>query len=146
MVVNNKQYDVNLSDINSLRYLLFTNFYSDERYIAQLLNIIQANIESLDISFDQQFFTITVKIKKTAMRKMPKFKHEPNYYYAPIQNIFKTFIQSNEVLVRTILSRNLDNDMGRANAYLNYVYSTPGILANLCHVSCMADNILVIKL
>jgi|GEM_PF-2225680 len=146
MNVNNKQYDINLTSINTLRYLLFTNFYSDRNYIDQMLNIIQANIECLDINFDPQFFTVTVKIKKTAMRKMPKFKHEPNYYYIPIQNIFKQFIQANEVLVRAYLSRTLGNDMTAAQSYLNYLYATPSILANLCHVSCMADNILVIKL
>lgn len=146
MNVNNKQYDINLTSINTLRYLLFTNFYSDRNYIDQMLNIIQANIECLDINFDPQFFTVTVKIKKTAMRKMPKFKHEPNYYYMPIQNIFKQFIQANEVLVRTYLSRTLGDDMTAAQSYLNYLYATPSILANLCHVSCMADNILVIKL
>lgn len=146
MNVNNKQYDINLTIINTLRYLLFTNFYSDRNYIDQMLNIIQANIECLDINFDPQFFTVTVKIKKTAMRKMPKFKHEPNYYYMPIQNIFKQFIQANEVLVRTYLSRTLGDDMTAAQSYLNYLYATPSILANLCHVSCMADNILVIKL
>lgn len=146
MNVNNKQYDINLTSINTLRYLLFTNFYSDRNYIDQMLNIIQANIECLDINFDPQFFTVTVKIKKTAMRKMPKFKHEPNYYYMPIQNIFKQFIQANEVLVRAYLSRTLGDDMTAAQSYLNYLYATPSILANLCHVSCMADNILVIKL
>lgn len=146
MNVNNKQYDINLTSINTLRYLLFTNFYSDRNYIDQMLNIIQANIECLDINFDPQFFTVTVKIKKTAMRKMPKFKHEPSYYYMPIQNIFKQFIQANEVLVRAYLSRTLGDDMTSAQSYLNYLYATPSILANLCHVSCMADNILVIKL
>lgn len=146
MNVNNKQYNINLTSINTLRYLLFTNFYSDRNYIDQMLNIIQTNIECLDINFDPQFFTVTVKIKKTAMRKMPKFKHEPNYYYMPIQNIFKQFIQANEVLVRTYLSRTLGDDMTAAQSYLNYLYATPSILANLCHVSCMADNILVIKL
>lgn len=146
MNVNNKQYDINLTSINTLRYLLFTNFYSDRNYIDQMLNIIQTNIECLDINFDPQFFTVTVKIKKTAMRKMPKFKHEPNYYYMPIQNIFKQFIQANEVLVRAYLSRTLGDDMTAAQSYLNYLYATPSILANLCHVSCMADNILVIKL
>lgn len=146
MNVNNKQYNINLTSINTLRYLLFTNFYSDRNYIDQMLNIIQANIECLDINFDPQFFTVTVKIKKTAMRKMPKFKHEPNYYYMPIQNIFKQFIQANEVLVRAYLSRTLGDDMTAAQSYLNYLYATPSILANLCHVSCMADNILVIKL
>ena len=146
MNVNNKQYDINLTSINTLRYLLFTNFYSDRNYIDQMLNIIQANIECLDINFDPQFFTVTVKIKKTAMRKMPKFKHEPNYYYMPIQNIFKQFIQANEVLVHAYLSRTLGDDMTAAQSYLNYLYATPSILANLCHVSCMADNILVIKL
>lgn len=146
MNVNNKQYDINLTSINTLHYLLFTNFYSDRNYIDQMLNIIRANIECLDINFDPQFFTVTVKIKKTAMRKIPKFKHEPNYYYMPIQNIFKQFIQANEVLVRAYLSRTLGDDMTAAQSYLNYLYATPSILANLCHVSCMADNILVIKL
>lgn len=146
MNVNNKQYDINLTSINTLHYLLFTNFYSDRNYIDQMLNIIRVNIECLDINFDPQFFTVTVKIKKTAMRKIPKFKHEPNYYYIPIQNIFKQFIQANEVLVRAYLSRTLGNDMTAAQSYLNYLYATPSILANLCHVSCMADNILVIKL
>ena len=80
MNVNNKQYDINLTSINTLHYLLFTNFYSDRNYIDQMLNIIRVNIECLDINFDPQFFTVTVKIKKTAMRKIPKFKHEPNYY------------------------------------------------------------------
>lgn len=147
MNVNNRQYDVNLNDINRLRYLLFTNFYSDRNHINQLLSIFQNHIECLDIVFDPQLFTITVKIKKTAMRKMPKFKHEPNYYYTPIQDIFKSFIQMNHAEVCAILERNTNMDMPQSQAYLNtLLYTTPSILANLCHVSCMADNILVIKL
>lgn len=146
MFINNKQYNVDLTNINKLKYVISVAICNSPEMIDQLMSIIKKYIEYLDISFDLSAFAIIVKIKKTAMRKMYKFKHEPSYYYDFTRKIFLEFIQQNEQLILNRLATlDSNNDYVKAKEYLNYVYGSPSILANICHVTCIGDNVLIIN-
>ena len=142
MFIDDKKYQTNLADINSLRYLLFTNFYNNMSYIQNLTEIISKNIECLGIDYSAFEYSFTIKIKKTAMRRMHLFKHKPDFYYQIIPAIFNEFIKNNEQEVLKALSTRYDNPY----RVLQYLYETPGFLANLCHLTCIDDNIIIIKL
>ena len=81
MFIDSKQYKTDLVDVNNLRYLLFTNFYNNPNYIDMLKEIINKNIECLGIDYSFVDFAFTIKIKKTTMRKMYRFRHNPIFYH-----------------------------------------------------------------
>lgn len=142
MFIENVRFSTNMTDINKIRYLLFTNFYNNSMYIEQLKEIINRHIECISVEYSSSDYTFTIKIKKTAMRKLPGFVHNPNYYYHTIPNIFKEFISNNKQSILHVL-RMMYNDPSQV---LEQIYDNHFIMANLCHTTCIADNIVVIKL
>lgn len=143
MFINNKHYQTDLVDINKIRYLLFTNFYSNANYIVSLTEIINNNIECIGIDYSSMDYTFTIKIKKTAMRKSYHgFRHNPNFYYHnTISNIFRQFLKTHENEVIRILSTEFENP----NYVLESIYNND-IMTNLCHITCISDNIIMMKL
>lgn len=145
MFINNKDYRTDMVDIQSLRYLLFLNLYGSEVIIESLSNIISKHIDCLNIEYCPSSYTFTIKIKKTAMRKYHGFDHDPKYYYTIIPSIFKEFIQTNANYVSKALEakypiREIPLIMDKL------INSDYYCLANMCHISCIADNILIMKL
>lgn len=145
MFIGSTQYQTNLVDVNTMRYLLCTNFYCDPNMIANLKEIICRNIECLGIEFSITDYSYIVKIKKTVMRKLKGFDHNPSYYYQTIiPKIFKEYISTHEHIILQAL-RNMYPDKDPYQV-LRHIYSNEAIMANLCHVTCISDNTLVIKL
>lgn len=142
MFIENKQYKTDLVDIHNLRYLLFSHLYSNPAFIQNLTDIISRNIECLSVEYSPSKYMFTIKIKKTSMRKFHGFDHNPNFYYQLIPNIFLEFIKTNEQIILECLRERYDNPID----IINQLYANPYILSNICQVSCIADNILVIKL
>ena len=142
MFIDNKPYPSNLTDVDNMRYILNNTLYKDTNAIESLKQIITRYIDCLGIEFSPVNFTFTIKIKKTAMRKMSGFKHMSDYYYQTIPNIFREFISSHEQNVLQGL-RTIYPDPYSA---LQYYYNNISILANLCHLTCISDNIVIIKL
>lgn len=142
MVNENTQYQNDIIDINKIRYILFENFYSNFDYIKVLTDIISRYIECLSIDYSTTTFTYTIKIKKTAMRRLHGFVHDPIFYHSKVADIFREFIHANEYEISLVMMKQYEEPL----KVLNYIYNNPVLLANLCHVSCIADNILVIKL
>lgn len=146
MYVANQQYTVDLSCVNKIRYLLFPILYSRQDCIETLKNIIFNNLECLSVDYIFNEYTFIIKIKKTAMRKLNKksFAEDPRYYFTVVGNIFTEFINTYQ------------NDI--INSIKNYHYSVdesvlmysilkdPKLMANLCHITCISDNTLCIKL
>ena len=142
LVENNTQYQNDLIDINKIRYILFDAFYKNFAYMQNLTDIISKHIDCLSIDYSGSSYTYTIKIKKTAMRRYHGFKHDPIFYYSRIADIFKEFIISNEYEVALNMMKHYE----KPYEVLHYLYDNPALLANLCHISCIADNILVVKL
>lgn len=130
-----------LVTVADIRYLLFTNFYSNPLYIESLRNIICRHIECLNIEYDPIRYTFTIKIKKTSMRKLNGFNHESNFYHTIIGQIFYEFINTHQTDVIRVLGQKYENPI----KVLERIVNTP-IMANLCLVSCFADNIICLKL
>ena len=144
MFIDNTQYQTNLVDVNNIRYLLCVNFYSNPNMITNLAEIIRRNIECLSLEFSAEDFSFMIKIKKTAMRKLKGFEHNPSYYYQTIAKIFKEYISNNEQVILHALKCSIpDKD---PYMILRYIYDNQDIMANLCHVTCIFDNTLIIKL
>lgn len=145
MFIGSTQYQTNLVDVNTVRYLLCTNFYCNHSMIDSLKEIIYRNIDCLGIEFSVLDYSYTVKIKKTAMRKLNGFDHTPSYYYQTIiPRIFKEYLSTHEqAVIQAIRHAHPDKDPHRV---LQYIYTNEAIMANLCHVTCISDNTLVIKL
>lgn len=142
MFFDDRQFSTDLVQVNDVRYVLFTKLYSNMDCIQQLSNIISERIDCLGIEYNPNTFSFVIKIKKTAMRKNFKFSNQPTFYYGLIPDIFMMFIKNNEQAVLDGLKENYEDP----NSVLAYIYSNPGIMGNLCHVSCISDNIVVFKL
>lgn len=144
MFIGNNQYQTDLGTINHIRCILFSNFYNDPNKIESLKEIISRNIECLGIEFSPAEFAFTIRIKKTAMRKLKGFDHNPNYYYQTVSKIFSEFISAHEYnILMGLKITHPDND---PHQMLQYIYNNRSIMANLCYVTCISDNTLVIKL
>ena len=144
MFIGNNQFDVELSLINNVRHLIFTNLYlMDVRYIQSLIEIISKHIDSLGCEFNPNTYTITVNVKKTSIRKVygARFKHEPNFYYKFISNIFTEFFNTNKNKIIEVLATAYSDPYAVFNQIMNNQ-----MIGNICHVTCLSDKILVIKL
>lgn len=143
MFINDKSYSTNLPDTHSIRYILFLKYYNTV-YIEKLKEIISKYIDCLSIDYDSYKYSFIVKIKKTSMRKLhgPRFTHQPTSYYPIISEIFFNFI--NEI------KDGLKNELMTLNQdplIVDRLLTSDGTkLNNLCHITCISDNILIINL
>jgi len=136
----------NMNIVHHIRYILFKYFYSNPVYIEQLNQIINRNIDCLSVEYDNLAYTFTIKIKKTSMRKIRGFNHDSMFYYHLIPGIFKEFVDANIVPIRQYLKERVGNDEVAISQYINNLYSDIYCLNNICGISCLGDNILLIKL
>ena len=136
----------NMNIVHHIRYILFKYFYSNPVYIEQLNQIINKNIDCLSVEYDNLNYTFTIKIKKTSMRKIRGFSHDPIFYYHLLPGIFKEFINNNISLIEYYLTERVSNDKTTINHCMNNLYSDIYCLNNICGISCLGDNILLIKL
>ena len=144
MFVNTTQYDTPIMiDINKIRYILITNFYNDPSYIYSIKEIITKYIECNNIEFSLLDYAFNVKIKKTAMRKNRDFRHNPEFYYPIVSNIFMEFLSNNRQAIINALYPIYGD---RSSIVLDIICCNHGVIANLCYLTCISDNLVIIKL
>lgn len=143
MYINNYPYNTsNISLLAEMRYLLFNTVYSNMDYIEDLKRIIGKYISVLNIDYSPETFSFTIKVKKTGMRRICRFRHTPEFYYAFIPSIFREFItlHKNDIISPKMLFKYNPSEL------LDYVLADNNVMVNLCNISCMFDNIVIIKL
>lgn len=143
MFINQEIYystDTYMKIANQIRYWLHTSVYSDQAYIQELVNLISKYIDCLDASYDAINKSITIKIKKTSMKKRHGFRHEPTYYYPIMCQVFRDLFFNHQSLMDNYIFGH--SYMNNSNSLLN----DNCVLTNLCFVSCISDNIISIKL
>lgn len=143
MFIYGTQYQIDIGYINDIREALFSTVYRDANGIANLKDIITRYIECNNIEFSYTDCSFIIKIKKTAMRRIKDFFHTPNFYYRLISKIFYDLIISNEYVILDALGKVGYKD---PKMVLNDALQNTKNLANLCNVTCISDNILIIKL
>lgn len=140
MFIENKQYRTDhLSVINDLRRILFS-LYANASNIMNIQESICKHINCDNIEYSPNDFTFVVKVNRNQIDG--NFRHNSDFYYGIICNIFRDFIISNEQEVL----RNLRCLYADAYSILQSIYANHHIMANLCHITCIHDDILFIKL
>lgn len=130
-------FDVLYRFVSQLRCTLNHHFYVNQTILLDLMEVMRSTIDPVSIEFDSMSFSFIVKIKKTNMKKNKGFNNTPEYYYNNfIIPVFQKFIYSHYADI----IRHTDPNM------LNNVFANPSVLLNICHVTCLSDNVFVIKL
>ena len=123
--------------VSYLRHDLNHHLYGNQLIILDLMDIIRTTIDPVSIEFDVATYSFFIKIKKTNMKKNKGFTNIPEFYYGNfIIPVFLEFIQThyNDIV-------NL-----RDPFMTDMVISNPSALINICHVTCLSDNMVVVKL
>lgn len=136
MFIENIQYRTDsLSVINDLRTVLFS-LYNNTSNIMNLQSIIERNINCKEIGYSNNDFAFVVKVYKS------KDTHYPDTYYGIICNVFRDFVTSHEhEILKQLRCMHADADI-----ILQSIYNNHHIMANLCHITCINDDIVYIKL
>ena len=143
MYFQDHHYKTDLADVNTIRTALHTSIYTNPVYLTELQNLICAALEVLSIEFNPNEFAIYTRIKKTGMRKFHGFRQNPDFYYQITPSIFANFIANHRCeLINTLSNAGVPN----ATMVVESLCTNNQILANLCHVTCIADNIVIFKL
>ena len=93
MYVQDVHYGVceDVIDIYNIKLLFHKYIYSDRKYVDILMNIISRYIDLLVIDYNESTKTVSIKIKKTSMKKLPSFRHCIDFYYNSFSHIFSSF-------------------------------------------------------
>ena len=142
MFINNNSYNTDLKEINSLRYVFSMNYIRQNSYTDELCAIIGKHIESLSVDFDIISHRFAIKIKKTTMKRIPGFIHDPNFYYSKVADIFYEFIWSN----KDEIYNDLISIGANPEDIFKSIEANRNILANICYISCIEDNIIFLNI
>ena len=144
MFIDNKAYNTPaIYSLSDLRIALFKYCYSNPVQIERLKEKILSEIDCLGLEYDPSTYTFTIKIKKTSMRRHYKFVNQPQFYYSIITNVFARFISENY----DMLVANTGDIFDDPSAALHQLGQISGEgLSMLAHISCISDNIVLIKL
>lgn len=124
--------------VSNLRSIFNSRLYSDQTITLNLLETMQRTINPISIEFDALNYTFFIKIKKTNMNKTKGFSNTPEYYYNNF--IIPVFLEFMNSYRDQILGVGVDPFM------FGMVLNNPSTLLNICHVTCLSDNIVSIKL
>lgn len=133
----------NLADINNIRNILHFHFYSNPTNISELQSLIADSIDALNVEFVPNEYAIYIRIKKTGMRKFHGFRQDPNFYYQITPQIFSSFINNHKNEIISLLT---NAGVINARESIENLLINRQIMANLCHITCIADNIVIFKL
>lgn len=131
--------DKRILDITELRLLLHTYFYNTQ-YIGDLVSLIMnTNIASNIYNYDANSRSITIKIKKTVLKKMNNYTHTPDFYYGIFNNVFKIFLMNNSSALCNI-AKNHGYEHCITNEFID------NCVLGLYTITCLSDNIIVLYL
>lgn len=152
MFIDDNRYDVDLHDIYMIRKAMHLSVYSKPDAIECLKAIILDKLEGYlpiqSIEFENSRFT--VKIGKGAAKQTSSFSHHPSFYYEIIAPAFSEFIDKyrSTILVETLEQYDTDDEeaIARVTEKLQTYGNLSSELTNICNISCMSNNVLVIDL
>ena len=123
--------------VSQLRSILNSHIYINQNNILGLIEIIRSSIDPVSVEYDANTNSIFVKIKKTAMKKIKEFDNKPEFYYSNlVVQIFSLFIRAHYGDLIAILNKDT----------LDAALNNPLVLLNICHITCLSDNVFTIQL
>lgn len=157
MFVGNVNYEINncpisMHELNRIRYYLLLGVYPNEYFGNELKKCIANKLDCLNIDYDPVSYTVTIKVKKTGLKKsaLPNdFYRNPRLYYERvISDALNDLLFNNELIsdsMKNIL-RIICNSKEEYFHKLEFIKNNKLISANLCQLSYISDNILILKL
>lgn len=140
-----------LGDVLHVREALIKNNFWDQETVARFIELFQGYIECIKYDYDPASFTISLRIKKTAVRKIPNYRAEVQFYYNIIGQIMMVILKDyKDKIIKCLMSYfNPNNDdITYQSVYNTYFTMTtnPTYLYNLANVQCIMDNVVQIIL
>lgn len=131
------QNHINLyNEIIELKKLIHTHIYPN--HIQELIGMISNSIDLFNIEVNENY-TITIKIKKTSIKKYDSYEHECTFYYNIINNILYNFFMNNLNLIDCIRRNN--GILSDTNTLLN-----GSNISLFYNITTLGDNIVCIYL
>ena len=127
------------ANLTDLRLLFHHHVYNDDNNIEQLKQIIENNIDALSIDYNNTQRIVSIKIKKTSMKKNSNFEHTTFYYYNIFENIFRQYIG----LYTSQINPFLHNTEFMS---IQYILNSDTSMRTMYNIACVSDNIVVLYL
>lgn len=148
-MLHNSQGEI-LNDVLKVREALVKNGFWDHAIIDRFVVLFQQFVECLKYEYDPNSFTINLKIKKTAVRKIPNYRPEAYFYYNIIGNIMAIILKENKEKVIYCLQSYMQSCPALAGKSVYDIYfaiiTNPMYLYNMASVQCIMDNIVQVIL
>lgn len=139
-----------LNEVLRVREALVKYGFWNQATVDRFVTLFQQYVECLKYEFDPRTNTISLKIKKTAVRKIPNYRPEVHFYYNIIGNVMMTMLKENKQQVICCLQNYIQScpDMTGKSVYNIYfaMITDPTYLYNMANVQCIMDNIVQVIL
>lgn len=146
-------YDYNgniLQDVLRVREALIKYGFWDQPTVDRFITLFQQFVECLKCDYDPNTFTISFKIKKTAVKKIPNYRPEVYFYYSILGSVMMLILKENKERVIRCLQNYIQNcpSLGGKSVYDIYftMITNTTYLYNLANVQCIMDNLVQVIL
>lgn len=129
--------------MTDIRLMLHNTLYMNNEFFVELIKKLNRRIDTLQVSYDISTFSITIKIKKTTMKKVTNFEHNVLFYYGLITDAIREILSENQAFVINCL-RTAYGD--KAIDIFFIIMQNPGLISLIYNATCISDNIINISL
>ena len=146
-------YDYNgniLQDVLRVREALIKYGFWDQTTVDRFITLFQQFVECLKCDYDPNTFTIRIKKKKTAVKKIPNYRPEVYFYYSILGSVMMLILKENKERVIRCLQNYIQNCPSLEGKSVYDIYFTmitnTTYLYNLANVQCIMDNLVQVIL
>jgi len=131
-----------LEEAKNLKIFLHEHIYDANCgfILQQILKEISDNFNLFTLDYSNEQKNITMKIKKTDMKKTQSFEHNSSFYYQIINNILCNVFSQNKMFIESTLNR-----CANLNINTKYLYNY-NCISMIYNITTLSDNIVVIYL
>lgn len=135
--------NTNINDIKNLKLVLHEQFYT-ENILGAICQRLGQWIDIFNIEYNVETRSITLKIKKTSMKKADNnFEHTAMYYYEIINGVLFEVYNSNKNIIQQCLNAH-QAVFGDLSGNEISIISCNASICTLYNVIAQADNVITI--
>ena len=84
-----QSYTNNHIDVIYKLKILFYNFLYTNEVLSSFMQTLQTMLDAFNVSYMTATNSISIKLKKSCMRKLPNYSHTPQFYYQYFMPVFR---------------------------------------------------------